>query len=70
MNPFQDLEFISGPVSWYYFEFMGRKFHFFGDRHFSKSGNCTDLFGIKCKSIALSGREVSKRAREKCYDIA
>ena len=24
-NPFQNLELISGPVSWYYFEFLGRK---------------------------------------------
>ena len=44
------------------------KFHFFGDVHESKSRNCTDLFGFKCKSVALTGRELSKRAT-KCYDI-
>jgi len=67
------LEYISGPVSWYYFELppeaLGehRRFHFFGDVHYSKSGNCTDRYGIPCAYINNRLQPVDINPR--CYDI-
>lgn len=39
----QDANFVSGPVSSYYFEWKGTKFFLFGDIHRSKENNCDDL---------------------------
>lgn len=63
----QGLEFISGPVSWYFFEFGGRRFHLFGDAHFSKSNNCPDLFGQECTTVTPSGEIITRN--QLCYDI-
>ena len=46
-----NLEYISGPVEWYGFEFEDKAFHFFCDIHFSKEEDCQS-FGLKCSSIS------------------
>jgi hypothetical protein len=51
-------KYISGPVSWSYFEFNGKRFHFFGDEHGSIDGNCESL-NINC----------TDRATTDCFDI-
>jgi hypothetical protein len=62
----QGLQYISGPVSWYYFSVMGRKFHFFGDAHFSKNNNCPS-FGFKCTTVTPRNEIIDLNQR--CYDI-
>lgn len=69
----EGLEFIQGPISWYYFEMgpellgMRRKFHFFGDAHFSKEGGCTDRYSIPCATVSPTGKVSGLNKR--CYDI-
>jgi hypothetical protein len=47
---YSGLKYISGPISWYYYEWNGRSFHFFGDVHFSFENNCESK-GMKCSSV-------------------
>jgi hypothetical protein len=61
------VQFISGPVSWYFFDFLGRKFHFFGDAHFSKDNNCPRLFDQPCTTVTPQGEIVTPN--QLCYDI-
>jgi hypothetical protein len=58
----ENLQYISGPISWYYFELDNRKFHFFGDSHFSKEGNCESK-QIVCSSFS------DNNPKSDCYDI-
>ncbi len=44
-----NLRYISGPDSWYGFEFDNKAVHFFGDTHRSKEYRCED-FGIGCST--------------------
>lgn len=53
----EGLNMISGPVSWYYFSFQDRDFHFFGDVHESKSGNCEKLYNVPCKKRYPKGEK-------------
>lgn len=62
-----ELQYISGPISWYYFEFMGRRFHFFGDAHYSKSGTCEDRYNVKCSKINILTGEIDLASR--CEDL-
>ena len=59
------LQYISGPVSWYFFNLNGRMFHFFGDVHFSFEGSCEDL-GVKCKKTL---NDYNNQCSE-CFDIS
>ncbi len=69
----EGLEFISGPISWYYFETgpelfgIRRKFHFFGDIHFSKTADCTEKYGVPCAKVSPLGKVSNLNGR--CYDI-
>lgn len=67
------LEFIQGPISWFYFEIgpellgMRRRFHFFGDAHFSKSNGCTKKYLVPCTQISPTRKVLNLNQR--CYDI-
>ena len=69
----EGLEYIQGPVSWYYFESgpelfgIRRRYHFFGDAHFSSTGGCTERYSVPCAQVDLTGKisNINKR----CYDI-
>ena len=69
----EGLEYIQGPVSWYYFETdselfgISRRFHFFGDIHLSKANGCTDKYKIPCAKVDIRGRVSDMNQR--CYDI-
>ena len=69
----ESLEFISGPISWYYFETgpelfgIRRKFHFFGDVHFSKTSDCTEKYAVPCAEVSPLGKV--SNLNERCYDI-
>jgi hypothetical protein len=43
----QDITTISGVISCYIFEMNDKKYYLFGDRHFSRTGNCNE-FGYLC----------------------
>lgn len=45
-----NLKYISGPIAWTGFEFANKAIHFFGDRHFSREGNCEEYYGVQCSS--------------------
>jgi hypothetical protein len=47
---YSGLKYVSGPISWYYYEWNGRSFHFFGDLHLSFENNCESK-GMKCSSV-------------------
>lgn len=57
-----NLEYISGPVSWVGFEYEDKTFHFFGDKHSSKESNCEDK-GHKCASV------INRIKNTNCYSI-
>jgi hypothetical protein len=59
----EKLQYISGPISWYYFELDHRKFHFFGDSHYSKEGNC------ESKQIVCSSFNDNNPKSDDCFDI-
>ena len=58
---YSGLKYISGPISWYFFQINGRSFHFFGDEHQSKEGNCESV-EVKCSSMR-------NKTRCDCFDI-
>ena len=43
----EQVQYISGPVAWYYYEWAGRSFFLFGDQHRSLEHNCVHD-GIVC----------------------
>jgi hypothetical protein len=61
------LKYISGPISWYCYEFMGRMFHLFGDRHGGMSGTCEKRYNVKCSKINPITKKVD--LAETCDDI-
>ena len=74
-----ELQYISGPLSWYYYEFpeiaadannskfMKRSFHFFGDVHYGKGGTCEDRYKVKCSNINVVDGKIDLASR--CEDI-
>lgn len=65
-----NLKYISGPVMWYAFDFMGRRFHFFGDRHESMEKNCTELYKVPCSYVDYKGEPQDVGLGSGiCYDI-
>lgn len=52
-------EYISGPVSLYYFQYAGRNFYFFGDVHEDRAFSCPHV------GVNLNLYDISK----KCFDI-
>lgn len=79
----KNLEFISGPVSWYYLEIPkdyltfganntpttvgNKRYHLFGDAHFSRENNCTEQYGVQCAAVDKNGTVINYN--ERCYDI-
>ena len=55
---------ISGPVSLYIGEYKGKRYYFFGDRHFSFSENCGDL----CEDLNAETFEINFHS-DYCYTI-
>lgn len=57
-----NLSYISGPISLASFNLDGRKFHFFGDKHFSKEMNCESI-------VSCLKNNKSKNSDQSCYDF-
>jgi hypothetical protein len=58
----EEYKYISGPISWSYFEFNGKRYHFFGDEHGSVDANCESI-NIKCSDKG------SVKATTDCFDL-
>jgi hypothetical protein len=70
----EHVDYLSGPVSWYNFNGkIGnhvRTFNFFGDKHFSKDGTCSDApNNKKCLTVGPNLKLPNEDSQDRCYDI-
>src|SRR3972149_8328598 len=62
-----ELIYLSGSVSFTFFTYKNKNYKFLGDQHYSISGNCTDLYDIKCSYSSKCDGDTTYETN--CYDL-